>query len=259
MDSIHLPNVLLQIDKPNTLSLRLHGVNFKIGLSSNNGSFGLQRISYPLPLELVKDFHPLLSNAFTVSQKRELELFTDSLKTLQSWNDPTEANSLFVDLMVQIDTLLETAVEHNTSGLSPLRKRYSEELVESQFPKKLKTLPQGDTDSYSDPDSSSEPKPFDPNNLVFKVPKNKPKNGAFAKQWKDHYAKLVKFREQFGHANVTRVSKGWEHLGSWVANQRRKLRKGKLTRQQYELLNEVGIEWDRSAYFKAGHHASSPM
>mmetsp|Transcript_22676 Transcript_22676/g.31578 ORF Transcript_22676/g.31578 Transcript_22676/m.31578 type:complete len:221 (-) Transcript_22676:384-1046(-) len=211
--------------KNHTILLQLHGVHIKIGLAHNIGSMQ----NCPIPLELVKEFHPLFENALRASQKRDLELLTNSLKTIQTWKDPSKPNSLFVELMFQIDTLLEISTPAqnllDTKGSNTRLRFESNARTES---------------------------PFGPSNVVFKVPKNKPKNGAFTKQWKGFYVKLVKFKEQFGHANVTRRSKGWESLGGWVANQRRKLRKGKLTRQQYNLLNEVGIEWDRAVCFK-GH------
>jgi len=104
----------------------------------------------------------------------------------------------------------------------------------------------------SDDDSDDSDTPRSPNaKFTFKVPKNKPKNGAFAKQWLDHYDQLKEFKKQHGHVNVTRTTKGYQHLGSWIATQRRKLRRGKLTEDQFEILSDLGLEWDRSHYFKA--------
>lgn len=107
----------------------------------------------------------------------------------------------------------------------------------------------GTSDDESDYDSDT---PRSPNaKFTFKVPKNKPKNGAFAKQWLDHYEQLKDFKKAHGHVNVTRTTKGYQHLGSWIATQRRKLRRGKLTEDQFKILSDLGLEWDRSHYFKA--------
>lgn len=104
----------------------------------------------------------------------------------------------------------------------------------------------------SDDDSEDSDTPRSPNaKFTFKVPKNKPKNGAFAKQWLDHYDQLKDFKKAHGHVNVTRTTKGYQHLGSWIATQRRKLRRGKLTEDQFKILSDLGLEWDRSHYFKA--------
>ena len=80
---------------------------------------------------------------------------------------------------------------------------------------------------------------------VFKVPK-KPKSTVFDKHWKDHFHELENFKKKFGHCNVSRSTKGYDQLGNWVADQRRKLRRGKLTEQQYEMLTELGMDWDRA-------------
>jgi len=87
-------------------------------------------------------------------------------------------------------------------------------------------------------------------NFPFKFKENNPKNGNLAKKWRERYDLLVEFKQKFGHANVTRVTKGYELLGFWVADQRRKCRAGKLTEEQFRLLNDIGMEWDRSYYFK---------
>mmetsp|Transcript_21361 Transcript_21361/g.29888 ORF Transcript_21361/g.29888 Transcript_21361/m.29888 type:complete len:199 (+) Transcript_21361:1100-1696(+) len=85
--------------------------------------------------------------------------------------------------------------------------------------------------------------------IRFKVLKNKPKNGDFKRRWNRYYETLKKYQEQYGHLNVTRSTAGHEELGNWVAEQRRKLKKGKLTFEQFQSLQELGFEWDRSYYF----------
>mmetsp|Transcript_14311 Transcript_14311/g.19953 ORF Transcript_14311/g.19953 Transcript_14311/m.19953 type:complete len:372 (+) Transcript_14311:145-1260(+) len=69
--------------------------------------------------------------------------------------------------------------------------------------------------------------------------------------WMKHFNQLKEFKAQFGHCNVTRTKAEWKSLGNWVAEQRRKMRQGKLTQQQYDMLSVLGFEWDRSYFFKA--------
>ncbi|QLH37614.1 MAG: Helicase associated domain protein [Parachlamydiaceae bacterium] len=92
--------------------------------------------------------------------------------------------------------------------------------------------------------------------ITFKILKNKPKNGKFPAAWKNNYNALKAFKEQFGHTNVTRSTEGYEKLGNWVAEQRRKFRKqetsngkGGITETQFEKLHKLGFEFDRSYYF----------
>lgn len=84
----------------------------------------------------------------------------------------------------------------------------------------------------------------------FKISKTKPKNGAFQQRWSQKYEELKDFRRKYGHVRVTRVTRDFESLGNWVADQRRKLRTAKLTEEQFNLLNQIGMEWDRSYYFR---------
>jgi len=62
----------------------------------------------------------------------------------------------------------------------------------------------------------------------------------FDDQWMTHYRELARFKAIYGHVNVTRTLPEWRSLGNWVAEQRRKMRKGKLSRQQFEMLREIG-------------------
>lgn len=81
----------------------------------------------------------------------------------------------------------------------------------------------------------------------FKQPVNKPH--AFDRQWRRHFDELAEFKTNHGHCNVSRTTKGFENLGNWLADQRRKLRRGKMTKEQYDMLTQLGVEWDRSHYF----------
>eukprot|EP00027_Filamoeba_sp_ATCC50430_P001866 CAMPEP_0168563220 /NCGR_PEP_ID=MMETSP0413-20121227/12560_1 /TAXON_ID=136452 /ORGANISM="Filamoeba nolandi, Strain NC-AS-23-1" /LENGTH=184 /DNA_ID=CAMNT_0008594739 /DNA_START=111 /DNA_END=665 /DNA_ORIENTATION=+ len=76
--------------------------------------------------------------------------------------------------------------------------------------------------------------------------------GFFENQWNVRFAELIKFKQEHGHTNVTRAA---EHkiLGNWVAEQRRKWKKGKLPQKHQKALEEIGFEWDRSYYFLPNH------
>mmetsp|Transcript_6632 Transcript_6632/g.9186 ORF Transcript_6632/g.9186 Transcript_6632/m.9186 type:complete len:193 (+) Transcript_6632:102-680(+) len=77
---------------------------------------------------------------------------------------------------------------------------------------------------------------------VFKTPRGKAT--VFDKHWRDHFQELVEFKQKFGHSNVSRTTPGYDQLGSWLADQRKKLRRGKLTREQYGMLTTLGVNWD---------------
>ena len=76
--------------------------------------------------------------------------------------------------------------------------------------------------------------------IRFKVFKNKPKNGDFRVRWNRNYVQLKEFKERYGHMQVTRSTSGYSELGNWVAEQRRKLKRGKITQSQFETLSELG-------------------
>jgi len=65
-----------------------------------------------------------------------------------------------------------------------------------------------------------------------------------------HYGELKEFYMHFGHTNVTRTTDEFKSLGNWVAEQRRKKRRNKLSEQQIQLLDQLKFEWDRTYYFK---------
>lgn len=72
----------------------------------------------------------------------------------------------------------------------------------------------------------------------------------FDEQWMKHYNELKEFYTHFGHTNVTRTTDEFKSLGNWVAEQRRKKRRNKLSDQQIHLLDQLKFEWDRTYYFK---------
>lgn len=58
--------------------------------------------------------------------------------------------------------------------------------------------------------------------------------------WMKHYTRLREYHKLYGNTNVTRTKPEWKTLGNWVAEQRRKMKNGKLSQHQLELLNELG-------------------
>lgn len=73
-------------------------------------------------------------------------------------------------------------------------------------------------------------------------------------RWEENYKLLREFYNQHGNCRVTRGSEGFEELGNWVMEQRRKLKNGKLSQRQFERLNELGFEWNRLHYFFRTYH-----
>jgi len=55
---------------------------------------------------------------------------------------------------------------------------------------------------------------------------------------------LRNFKAEFGHTNVPCNNKGYAFLGSWVARQRTKKRKGVLSAEETEALEELGFVWN---------------
>ena len=61
--------------------------------------------------------------------------------------------------------------------------------------------------------------------------------------WNLRYQELVKFKNQNGHCVVPYRYAENHQLGIWVANQRRKRKKNKLTPERERLLDEIGFSW----------------
>lgn len=79
--------------------------------------------------------------------------------------------------------------------------------------------------------------------FTFKV-SHRHKETVFDRHWKEHSQELAEFKRKFGHPNVSRTTPGYDQLGNWLADQRKKLRRGKLTKEQYDALTELGVDWD---------------
>lgn len=62
--------------------------------------------------------------------------------------------------------------------------------------------------------------------------------------WEDRFEDLKAFRQQNGHCNVPTQ---WDEnpvLGRWVANQRQARKRGQLTADRVQLLNDLGFVWE---------------
>lgn len=60
-------------------------------------------------------------------------------------------------------------------------------------------------------------------------------------KWKYMYSELVKYKNEFGHCNVSRVEIEYENLAFWVSSQRLRFKNGKLADHRKKLLDELGF------------------
>mmetsp|Transcript_7136 Transcript_7136/g.10227 ORF Transcript_7136/g.10227 Transcript_7136/m.10227 type:complete len:462 (-) Transcript_7136:54-1439(-) len=73
-------------------------------------------------------------------------------------------------------------------------------------------------------------------------------------KWNDNFKKLLKFKEKFGHVNVSSKWKEDRQLGNWVDTQRSHLKhfkEGKktiLSPEKIKRLNDVGFQWVRQDF-----------
>ena len=130
------------------------------------------------------------------------------LQQLHQKTDADSLNSSFVDFMQTIIPLISNYIQNQQQA-------------------------------QNTPQQNSPPKT--PNvTYTFKVPTKKATETVFDRHWKEHLKELEDFKKLFGHCNVSRTTKGYDQLGNWLSDQRRKLRRGKLTREQYTRLTEIG-------------------
>jgi len=61
--------------------------------------------------------------------------------------------------------------------------------------------------------------------------------------WDSHFAELLSFKERHGHCDVPVHDPQNHSLGTWVTNQRTKMKRGKLSEEQVRLLSEAGFKW----------------
>lgn len=81
-----------------------------------------------------------------------------------------------------------------------------------------------------------------------------------AKKWHDMYAKLVKYKEEYGNCDAPKKSNKYQNLGSWVDNQRSLYRHRKqgrtrtqkraveLSLERIRLLEKIGFRWSAAAH-----------
>lgn len=64
--------------------------------------------------------------------------------------------------------------------------------------------------------------------------------------WDQRFSELVQFKEEYGHCNIPCSYPANKQLGSWVPDQRKIYKKGKLSSKKYKKLNDLGFVWDRN-------------
>ncbi|WP_257616748.1 DEAD/DEAH box helicase [Chlamydia suis] len=62
--------------------------------------------------------------------------------------------------------------------------------------------------------------------------------------WEEHFLELKRFQEEHGHCKVPQRHPQNPQLASWVSNQRKKFKKGKLAEDKIARLEEIGFVWD---------------
>ncbi|MDY4960476.1 MAG: Helicase associated domain protein, partial [Chlamydia suis] len=63
-------------------------------------------------------------------------------------------------------------------------------------------------------------------------------------EWEENFLELQRFREEHGHCKVPRGYPQNPQLASWVSDQRKKFKKGKLAEDKIARLEEIGFVWD---------------
>ena len=64
------------------------------------------------------------------------------------------------------------------------------------------------------------------------------------RRWEEKFARLVKFKEKYGHTRVPRHWKGDGALGRWVEHQRARYRKGEMSADHKRRLKKLGFAWE---------------
>ncbi|RKZ83353.1 MAG: hypothetical protein DRR19_19260 [Candidatus Parabeggiatoa sp. nov. 1] len=62
--------------------------------------------------------------------------------------------------------------------------------------------------------------------------------------WEDNFAALMEYKKIYGHCNVPSKWDKNQTLGMWVHHQRKNNRKGKLSQERIDRLNQIGFVWD---------------
>ena len=71
----------------------------------------------------------------------------------------------------------------------------------------------------------------------------------FLRKWMRYYGLAKRYHEQHGHLDIptTYETEGGIKLGIWISSQRENYAKGKLSEEQIQRLNTLGMSWDRFA------------
>lgn len=75
--------------------------------------------------------------------------------------------------------------------------------------------------------------------------------GSRDSRWRNFYEQLVSYHSEHGHANVPFNLEYARPLGVWVGNQRERRKMGKMSDEEFALLNQLGFTWqmrDRSTW-----------
>ena len=65
-------------------------------------------------------------------------------------------------------------------------------------------------------------------------------------RWEENYNRAKAYREAFGDLNIppTFLTEDGQKLGKWIREQRKRRRLGRITQEQIELLDQIGMNWD---------------
>jgi hypothetical protein len=63
-------------------------------------------------------------------------------------------------------------------------------------------------------------------------------------EWESKFAELCKFKKNYGHCNIPRGYTENLSLGAWVTTQRALYKKGKISAERIQTLEEIGFDWD---------------
>lgn len=77
----------------------------------------------------------------------------------------------------------------------------------------------------------------------FLMKKKSESKSIFDLSWQEKYTELKRYHELFGNPHVPINSKKYKSLAIWVANQRSQYKKGRLSQERIEKLNELGFMW----------------
>ena len=70
--------------------------------------------------------------------------------------------------------------------------------------------------------------------------------------WEERFQELVLYKEKEGDCNVVKTRPGQRALRLWAIKQRHRHKKGKLLRERFERLADIGFSWDQTNAGNAG-------